>query len=462
MDFDYTLETITPTTTSTELSISSVGAMQIPSGTTAQQPGTATAGAIRWNTSLTRIEYYTGAAWATFGVGTVTSVSGSGGTTGLTLTGGAITTSGTLTLGGTLAIANGGTGQITAPLAFNALWPGTTTGDIIYSSAGTTASRLGVGTTGQVLTVTSGLPSWATVGAASFSVNVGPSGTIAWSLVSGTTYNAVITHNLGTQNVVVQMADISNNQIVVPDLITITSGTQVTVQVNNNTRTLRVVIIANGASIAAGASTPSSIIVQNNGVSLAGTYTTVNVIGALSATGAGSVATVQSAVTAIRNFTYVATSFDSPNNADWTVNALAPTIADPVNNGISVRQFINTSNTGVGFTFIIPTTASNISFTYQGRSQVAAAGTLQFEAFLRTIINSVTPGAPSAWSAALPLTSQAIAANTNYISYNTTVSVAAAGLVVGNTYQVEFVRNTAVAGNLAQNWLLQNLTVSFT
>jgi hypothetical protein len=44
-------------------------------------------------------------------VGTVTSVSGSGGTTGLTLSGGPITTTGTLTLGGTLAVANGGTGS---------------------------------------------------------------------------------------------------------------------------------------------------------------------------------------------------------------------------------------------------------------------------------------------------------------------------------------------------------------
>ena len=42
--------------------------------------------------------------------GTVTSVDGSGGTTGLTLTGGPITSSGTLTLGGTLAVASGGTG----------------------------------------------------------------------------------------------------------------------------------------------------------------------------------------------------------------------------------------------------------------------------------------------------------------------------------------------------------------
>lgn len=47
------------------------------------------------------------------GVGTVTSVDGSGGTTGLTLTGGPITSSGTLTLGGTLIVGNGGTGTTT-------------------------------------------------------------------------------------------------------------------------------------------------------------------------------------------------------------------------------------------------------------------------------------------------------------------------------------------------------------
>ena len=49
--------------------------------------------------------------WTTLSsVGTVTSVNISGGTTGLTATGGPITSSGTFTLGGTLAIANGGTG----------------------------------------------------------------------------------------------------------------------------------------------------------------------------------------------------------------------------------------------------------------------------------------------------------------------------------------------------------------
>jgi len=47
------------------------------------------------------------------GSGTVTSVDVSGGTTGLTFTGGPVTTSGTITMAGTLAIANGGTGSTT-------------------------------------------------------------------------------------------------------------------------------------------------------------------------------------------------------------------------------------------------------------------------------------------------------------------------------------------------------------
>lgn len=40
--------------------------------------------------------------------------------------------------------------------------PMTTTGDTIYSSSGSTPARLGIGTTGQILTVSGGVPSWAT------------------------------------------------------------------------------------------------------------------------------------------------------------------------------------------------------------------------------------------------------------------------------------------------------------
>lgn len=51
--------------------------------------------------------------WLAAGIGSVTSVDVSGGTTGLTTSGGPIVTSGTITLGGVLNVANGGTGAST-------------------------------------------------------------------------------------------------------------------------------------------------------------------------------------------------------------------------------------------------------------------------------------------------------------------------------------------------------------
>ena len=60
------------------------------------------------NAGATDVEYVT-----VGGTGTVTSVAVSGGTTGLTTSGGPITGAGTITLAGTLAVANGGTGTTT-------------------------------------------------------------------------------------------------------------------------------------------------------------------------------------------------------------------------------------------------------------------------------------------------------------------------------------------------------------
>lgn len=119
---------------------------RLPIGTTGQLL-TVVAGLPAWSSPATS--------------GTVTSVAVSGGSTGLTTSGGPITSSGTITLAGTLAIANGGTGQTSAASAYNALSPMTTTGDIEYESGTNTASRLAIGTTGQVLTVAGGIPSWA-------------------------------------------------------------------------------------------------------------------------------------------------------------------------------------------------------------------------------------------------------------------------------------------------------------
>jgi hypothetical protein len=84
------------------------------------------------------------------GSGTVTSVNVSGGTTGLTTTGGPITTAGEITIGGALNIANGGTGQTSKTAAFDALAPTTTKGDLVVYD-GTDNIRLAVGTNGYYL-----------------------------------------------------------------------------------------------------------------------------------------------------------------------------------------------------------------------------------------------------------------------------------------------------------------------
>lgn len=55
--------------------------------------------------------------WSANPLGSVTSVDVSGGTTGLTTSGGPVTTSGTITIAGTLAVANGGTGATDAGTA---------------------------------------------------------------------------------------------------------------------------------------------------------------------------------------------------------------------------------------------------------------------------------------------------------------------------------------------------------
>jgi hypothetical protein len=104
--------------------------------------------------------------WATpAGAGTVTSVAVSGGTTGLTTSGGPITGSGTITLAGTLALANGGTGQTSAISAFNALAPSQSGNSGKYlTTDGTNTSWGTVSGGGSVTSVGLSAPAFLTVG----------------------------------------------------------------------------------------------------------------------------------------------------------------------------------------------------------------------------------------------------------------------------------------------------------
>ena len=66
----------------------------------------------------------------------------------------------TLNLTNALGVAYGGTGQTTASAAFNALSPITTTGDLILGNGTNSATRLGIGTSGYVLTSSGTTASW--------------------------------------------------------------------------------------------------------------------------------------------------------------------------------------------------------------------------------------------------------------------------------------------------------------
>jgi hypothetical protein len=98
------------------------------------------------------------ASTVTPGTGTVTSVAVSGGTTGLTTSGGPITSSGTITLAGTLAAANGGTGTttltgLTIPQAVLAQPVITENVQVIGTNTTAVASRIYVLTASLTLTL---------------------------------------------------------------------------------------------------------------------------------------------------------------------------------------------------------------------------------------------------------------------------------------------------------------------
>jgi hypothetical protein len=72
--------------------------------------------------------------------------------------------------------------------------PMTTTGDTIYSSSGSTPARLGIGSTGNVLTVAGGVPTWAAPagGAAMSQIATGSLSGSSINFTSLTAYNELL------------------------------------------------------------------------------------------------------------------------------------------------------------------------------------------------------------------------------------------------------------------------------
>jgi len=194
------------------------------------------------------------------GGGTVTSVNVSGGTTGLTASGGPVTTSGTITLGGALNVSNGGTGAVNATNARINL-------DVPRTDGTNATGTWAISVTGNANTVTDGVytsgsyadPTWITSLAGSkITGNIsGQAGSVANALTAGTgiSYSAGTTYNGSTA------ITISNSA---PDqTVVLTSGTGISTSGTypsftiTNTAPDQVVSLAAGTGISTSGTYPS-------------------------------------------------------------------------------------------------------------------------------------------------------------------------------------------------------------
>lgn len=155
----------------------------MPAGTTLERPLTPVAGAVRFNTDTSILEIYSGTTWLGSGTGNVSSVDASGGTTGLSFSGGPIITSGTLTLGGTLALASGGTGATTQSGAANNVLPSQTgnNGKVLFTD-GTNVSWAG-GAGGTVTNVSGTAPISVANGSSTPAISISTATTSATGVV---------------------------------------------------------------------------------------------------------------------------------------------------------------------------------------------------------------------------------------------------------------------------------------
>jgi hypothetical protein len=112
-----------------------------------------------------------GTTWNGATIGTYYGGTGLSGSSPFTAANNAIySTSSSALTAGTLPIAAGGTGQTTASAAFNALSPITSTGDLIIGNGTNSATRLGIGSSGYVLTSNGTTATWQAAGGGASSV----------------------------------------------------------------------------------------------------------------------------------------------------------------------------------------------------------------------------------------------------------------------------------------------------
>lgn len=158
---------------------------------------------------------------------------------------------------------------------------------------------------------------------------------------------------------------------------------------------------------------------------------------------------------------YAAASLESPNTANWAVNATAPLISDATNTALSIRAFDDTAVEGVGGLFYVPPTATSINFVlvYRAATAPATAKAVIANFYYRTISINAAIGA---WSSATALSTINIPTNAYYQYFTQTITLASLGITAGTTIQFELTRNGAsVSDTLVGDYYLLTATFAF-
>jgi hypothetical protein len=275
-------------------------------------------------------------------------------------------------LSGVLPIVTGGTNASTPNAAFNNLSPMTTAGDIIYEDNSLLADRLPIGSTGQVLTVVAGLPSWqppatsGTVTAVSVVSANGFAGSSSGGATPALTLSTTITGILQGNGTAISAATTTGSGAVVlatsPTLVTPALGTPSAAVLTNATGlpltsgVTGVLPIANGGTdngslpvTAGGVLYTDGTMVQNVGAGTSGQF--------LKSNGASAPSWINSSFTPVAPTQQI---FTTPSNSfTFTLGTIMSATAGDTYQVIGYSDIYTVTNTVVASTTIVMSSSAS-------------------------------------------------------------------------------------------------------
>jgi hypothetical protein len=352
-------------------------------------------------TKLTGADFDTG--WVTVsGTGTVTSINASGGTTGLSFSGGPVTTNGTLVLGGTLIVANGGTGASTL------------TGYVYGNGTSAMTASTTIPTIALSGTVTNAQLAYSALTINGNSVSLGGSTTVTATAtnaltigtgLSGTSYNgsAAVTIDIDSTVVTLTGSQILTNK-------TISGLTSTLSNIGNSSLTNSAVTI-NGNSVSLGSST--TVTASTNNALTIGT--------GLSGTSFNGSAAVTVAIDST-----VATLSGSQTLTNKSISGSTNTLTNIPNGAL---------------------TNSSITF---GATAVSLGGTV-------SALNAVSIGATTRASGDFTtLSGNTLTSTTPVLNFNASNTIASFGTTTANSFNQLIIQNQSGTAGASTNYIISN------